>query len=184
MPPRQASGRGRICYNILICMALKEIPNNLFFTNVKNLINSGNPVELRIKGTSMYPALLDGKHKVVLVSCHRQYLKVGIIALFVYKGKYILHRLVAIEGNQFIFQGDNRPDIKESVEEKDIVGIVEYIIAPTGKVIDCKKRRFFIKDRLWRSICRHCLFFVTRIKGFYIISMCLFPVIEVKRFFF
>jgi len=149
-------------------MAVKEIPNNLFFTNVKNIINSGNPVELKIKGTSMYPTLLNGKHKVVLVSYRREYLKVGIIALFVYKEKHILHRLVSIKENQLIFQGDNQPNIREYIEEKDIVGIVEYIISSTGKITDCKKQLFFIKNRLWRPIYQYHLLFIGKIKNLFV----------------
>ncbi|WP_165042767.1 S24/S26 family peptidase [Dysgonomonas sp. ZJ709] len=149
-------------------MAVKEISNNLFFTNVRNIINSGNSVELKIKGTSMYPTLLNGEHKVVLTSYQKQYLRIGIILLFVYKEKYILHRLVSINENQLILQGDNQPYIREYIEEKDIVGMVEYIISPTGKVTDCKKRRFFVQNRFWRPIYQYHLFFVRKMKGFFI----------------
>lgn len=98
----------------------------------------------------MQPTLLDGKHKVVLAPCQKQQLRVGIIALFVYRGKYVLHRLVSINGNQLTFQGDNLPYTKEYIKEQDIVAIVEFIITPMGKAIDCKKRWFFIKTRLYR----------------------------------
>lgn len=129
-----------------------EISNSLFFANIRDIIESGNPVELKVKGTSMHPTLLDGKHKVVLVPYQGVDLKTGIIALFVYNKKYVLHRLVSIRGNQLTFQGDNLPYVKECVKEEDIIAIVEFIIPPTGKVIDCKKQRFLFKSKFWRPL--------------------------------
>jgi len=149
-------------------MAVREIANDLFFSNVKNIIDSGKQVELKIKGTSMHPTLLDGKHKVVLTPYEKKYLQIGVMALFVYKQKYILHRLVAINGDQLIFQGDNLPYVKEFVEEKDIIAIVEFIITPTDKVIDCRKYSFFIKNRLWRSIYQSYTIFLIKARGFFI----------------
>lgn len=146
-------------------MAVKEIPNNLFFNNIKDIINSGNSVELRIKGTSMHPTLLNGKHKVVLIPYQKKYLRVGTIALFLYNEKHLLHRLVSVNKNRFIFQGDNLPYIREYVKEENIIAIVEYIITPTGKVIDCKKQGFFVRNRLWRPVYHYQLIFVRKIKG-------------------
>ena len=146
-------------------MTTKEIPNNLFFNNIRNIISSGNSVELKVKGTSMQPTLLDGKHRVVLVPYKKQYLRTGMIALFVYRGKYVLHRLVAIDNYRLTFQGDNLPYTKEYIKEEDIVAIVEFIITPTSKVIDCKKRWFFIKTKLDLLIYRF-LAFMRKIKAF------------------
>ncbi|MDU1891684.1 MAG: S24/S26 family peptidase [Dysgonomonas sp.] len=133
-------------------MITRKISNNLFFTNIKNIIDSGNSVELKIKGTSMHPTLLNGKHKVVLVPYQKQYLQIGTIALFAHNNKYILHRLVAINEDLLTFQGDNLPYTKEYITEKDIVALVKFIITPSGKIIDCRKRYFFFKSKLQRSI--------------------------------
>lgn len=145
-------------------MTIKKIPNDLFFGNIKNLIDQGNCVELKIKGTSMHPTLLDGKHKVVLVPVQKERLQTGIIALFTYKGKYILHRLVSIKENLLVFQGDNLLYTKEYVKREDIIAVVEFIIEPTGKVRDCKKRYFFIKNRLCRLIHQYHLIFAEKIR--------------------
>lgn len=147
-------------------MAVKEIPNNLFFNNIKNIINSGSSVELRIKGNSMHPTLLNGKHKVVLVPYKKQYLRVGVIALFEYRGKCILHRLQFVDGDQLIFQGDNMPYVKECIKEENIIAVVEFIITPLGRVIDCKTQWFFIRNRLWRPIRKYNLILVRGAKRF------------------
>ncbi|WP_029906706.1 S24/S26 family peptidase [Prevotella sp. 10(H)] len=148
-------------------MAVKEISNNLFFANVESIINSGNSVELKVKGTSMYPALRNGKHKVVLVPYRKEFLRIGIIALFIHNQKHILHRLVSIDNNILTFQGDNLPYVKEYIEEKDIIAIVEFIITPDGKVTDCKKQWFFIKNKLWRPIYKNHILFMRKIKSLF-----------------
>lgn len=132
-----------------------QIPNKLFFANIQKVIDSGNSVELKVKGTSMHPTLSDNKHKVVLIPYRSQHLRIGDIALFIYKGKHILHRLISIRGNQLTFQGDNLPYVKEYVGKEDIIAIAEFIIAPSGKVTDCKKRSFYIKSRLRCPIYRY-----------------------------
>ncbi|GAB6122635.1 S24/S26 family peptidase [Dysgonomonas termitidis] len=150
-------------------MNAKEIPNNLFFSNIKDILNSGNSVELKIKGTSMHPTLVNGKHKVVLIPYRQQQIRIGTIALFGYRGKYILHRLISISEDHLIFQGDNLPSVREYVEEKDVVAIVEFIITPAGKIIDYKKFSPRIKDRLRRSLYQYYLMCIIKLKRFGII---------------
>lgn len=133
-------------------MTIKKISNDRFFSDVEDIINSGNSVELKVKGTSMHPTLISGEHKVVLVPYRKQFLRVGSIALFKYGNKHILHRLISIDGNSLIFQGDNLPNLRESVKKEDIIAFVEFIIDPDGKIIDCKKQSFFIKNQFWRPI--------------------------------
>lgn len=131
---------------------MKIIPNELFFINVENIINSGRNVELKVKGSSMRPTLISGKHKVVLAPFRDKCLRIGMIALFVCDKKHVLHRLVAINGETLTFQGDNLPNAKEVVKTEDIRAIVEFIITPGGAVVDCKRQRFIIKSRLFMLI--------------------------------
>lgn len=129
-------------------MNLKTIPNREFFALVENEIRSGRCMELKIKGSSMQPALMDRKHRVVLVPFRREYLRIGMIALFRYNGKHLLHRLVRIDGKQLTFKGDNLPYTRERVREEDVVAFAGYIITPEGKTIDCTGRGYRIKSRL------------------------------------
>lgn len=147
-------------------MTEREISNDLFFTNVRNLIDSGNSVELKVKGTSMHPTLQDGLHKVVLVPYCKQSLRIGTIALFLYRGKHILHRLISITDDGLTFQGDNLPYVKEFVREEDIIAVVRFIITPSGKVIDCKKQSFLSKSRWWWFMYQYSRAFVRKIRKF------------------
>lgn len=149
-------------------MSARVIPNERFFIVVENIIGSGKSLEIKVKGSSMYPALVSGKHKVVLSPFQKKYLRLGMIALFVYGKKHVLHRLVAINGGMLTFQGDNLPYSREIVGEEDIIAFVEFIIAPKGKVVDCKTLRFAMKSRLQVFVNKHCSRFLHKTKGLYI----------------
>ncbi|NDV60226.1 hypothetical protein [Bacteroides sp. 519] len=146
-------------------MITKEMPNNLFFANIRHIIDSGNSAELVIKGTSMHPTLVDGKHKVVLKPCNEQCLRVGTLALFLYKGKHILHRLVSIDANRLTFRGDNLIT-EECINREDVIAVVAFIITPTGKVIDCAKQSFFIKNSLRKWKRQYYIIPGRRLKGY------------------
>lgn len=146
-------------------MSVEKISNSVFFAHIEHMIGQGYEVELKVKGTSMHPTLLNGQHKVVLVPYHRESLRVGSIALFRYQNKHILHRLVATDGTEFIFQGDNLPSVKEIVREEDIVAITKSIITPSGKIIDCRKSCFLIRNKLLRPVRRYYLLSIRAVKG-------------------
>lgn len=143
------------------------LPNEQFFIVVEHIIGSGKSLEIRVKGSSMYPALVSDKHKVVLSPFQKKYLRLGMIALFVYGKKHVLHRLVAIDGGLLTFQGDNLPYSREVVGEEDIIAFVEFIIAPQGKVVDCKTPRFALKSRLQVFVNKHRSRFLHKTRELY-----------------
>ncbi len=120
-------------------MAKEIINNNIFFDYLVGVINSSiqSRVELPIKGVSMQPTLVEFRDRVVLTSLDENELFVGAIALFRYNGKYLLHRLIMIEGEWLIFRGDNLHASSERVHRDDVVAIVESIIKDEKRVISC-----------------------------------------------
>lgn len=131
-------------------MNKKIIPNQQLFDIIENVIESGKSIELKVKGSSMYPFLINDQHKVVLVPYKREQLHIGTIFLYVYKGKHLLHRLVSINDESLILRGDNMPHTQEIIREENIIASVRYIITPTGKTIDCQGRKPGLKWHLWK----------------------------------
>lgn len=129
-------------------MNQKVIPNAQFFSMVDRIIGSGESVEIKVRGSSMRPTLENDRHRVVLVPCKEEYLRIGAIALVRYNGKHILHRLVAIDGDTLVFRGDNLPHTSERVERGDVVAFAVSIIGPRGGVTDCTGWRFVLSSRL------------------------------------
>ena len=129
-----------------------ELSNELFFAEVKQLISQGENVTITIKGNSMRPWLQNSKHKVIVKPFAGSILQCGDIALFRYKGKHILHRVVKIENDKITFSGDGNIGIKEQASKDDVIALVESIITPSGRVIECNSNEWKTKSKLWLAL--------------------------------
>lgn len=129
-----------------------ELSNELFFAEVEQLISQGENVTITIKGNSMRPWLQNSKHKVIVKPLADSILQCGDIALFRYKGKHILHRVVKIENDKITFSGDGNIGIKEQASKDDVIALVESIITPSGRVIECNSNEWKTKSKLWLAL--------------------------------
>lgn len=129
-----------------------ELSNELFFAEVEQLISQGESVTITIKGNSMRPWLQNSKHKVIVKPLADSILQCGDIALFRYKGKHILHRVVKIENGKITFSGDGNIGIKEQASKDDVIALVESIITPSGRVIECNSNEWKTKSKLWLAL--------------------------------
>jgi hypothetical protein len=129
-----------------------ELSNELFFAEVEQLISQGESVTITIKGNSMRPWLQNSKHKVIVKPLADSILQCGDIALFRYKGKHILHRVVKIENDKITFSGDGNIGIKEQASKDDVIALVESIITPSGRVIECNSNEWKTKSKLWLAL--------------------------------
>ena len=81
------------------------LPNEILLKEVKKLIGEGHDVTLRVRGISMRPFLEDRRDKIVLTEVEE--LKKGDAVLAeIAPGKYVYHRIVAIEGDRVTLRGD------------------------------------------------------------------------------
>ncbi len=126
----------------------KIISNDVFFAYVEDMIGEGKSVELPLRGVSMQPTLYDGLHTIVLRPVDTDNdIFVGCIALFIFRGRHIVHRLRKIDGDICTFKGDNLPTSEEVVRRVDIKAIVSHSISKEGKTIDCLSKRYKIYSR-------------------------------------
>jgi len=111
-----------------------EITQEWLFNEAKDFLSKGEKVIMRGRGGSMNPYLREGKDSVVLSPYRPEDLQAGVIVLFTYHGKYILHRIIGRKGEYFVIQGDSCKNT-EIVPEQDIIAIVQTIIRPSGKEV-------------------------------------------------
>lgn len=99
----------------------------------------------RITGVSMMPLLRQGKDTVQIVSGVP---KKGDVALYCLNqgDKCVLHRVIAVKGDTFIFRGDNCV-AKEYVPKDKVFGVLS-LIWRDGKEIDVTT------DKKYRRYCR------------------------------
>jgi len=104
----------------------KVVPNEILLDEVRDLINEGHPVIIKVRGNSMLPFIIGDKDSVRLI--YKVSYKVGDIVLAeVSKGHYVLHRIFSMSGNNVTLMGDGNVNIYEHCKIKDIVAGVDVI---------------------------------------------------------
>jgi hypothetical protein len=74
----------------------RKIPNTDALKIIEESIKDGTTVQLTVRGNSMSPLLMDGVDVVRLRPFNAVELKPGVIILFRYKERFVLHRIIHI----------------------------------------------------------------------------------------
>ena len=123
------------------------LPNDILLNEVDRLLSEGRDVVMMPKGRSMLPFIRGEVDKVLLRKPSAGALQVGDIVLARLDGsRYILHRVVAIDGTRVIMMGDGNLRGREEVAENEVVGKVVEIITLKGR------HRKPTRGWLWRQL--------------------------------
>ncbi len=103
---------------------------------IADVASNFGEVRLKVTGASMMPAVWPGD--VVTVSrCDSAELKPGMIALYRRTGTIVVHRIVRLDGDAVITQGDSLPDEDLPAKQVDVLGRVVRI-ERNGRLINPK----------------------------------------------
>ena len=124
------------------------IPNEVLLAEVADLVAEGKTVVLMTKGASMHPFIVGEKDSVRLVK--PESLESGLIVLAEHKkDKYVLHRIVSVEGNRVVLMGDGNIKGCEICRISDIKAVAVSIIKADGTEVDCLSRKHLRRAALW-----------------------------------
>lgn len=130
---------------------LISLPTEKLLPILTEAINCGGRFVLTVTGNSMTPTLHHLKDRVELVSVTQRPIAKGEIVLFRRStGECILHRVVAIEGQLLLVNGDAQTWV-EWVSSARVLGVVSRI-QRGGKWIRCDGKRYRAYVALWRLI--------------------------------
>ena len=104
------------------------LPNEVLLDEVARLLGEGREVVITPKGRSMLPFIRGEVDHIKLRQSDS--LRVGDIVLAYFENRYILHRIVAIEGDEITLMGDGNLKGTEQGDRFDVVGKVVEIITP------------------------------------------------------
>ncbi len=127
---------------------MKSISNGMLFSEVRRLIGEGRQVTLLSKGYSMLPFIVGGRDSVLLEPC-RDVAVYDILLCEISPGRYVIHRLVGIDGGTLTLMGDGNLMATEHCSRADVVAKVVGIVRPDGRNIDCCSASERRKARLW-----------------------------------
>ena len=127
-----------------------KIANDILIPELGRLLSEDKEVRFTPSGVSMRPFIEGDKDSVILAPLHRAP-RVGDILLasvetLCGRQTYVLHRLVRIEGETLVLQGDGNLGGEERCSRGDIIGIVTRIESPNGR------RKCLTRGRLWLAL--------------------------------
>lgn len=126
-------------------MSSRTIPNEILFASAGALLREGKDVTIKVKGSSMTPFLRDGRDSVVLRRSDD--FGIGDIVLVQFgTERFVMHRIVSVEGEVFTMMGDGNVRGCERFRRKDVLGKVIRVIRADGQE---KKPG---KARVWRAL--------------------------------
>ena len=125
-------------------MDRRVVPNNVLLEDVASLLDEGREVVLAPRGNSMLPFIREGRDSVALRKLDD--VETGDIVLVRSAGRYVMHRVVAIDGERLTLMGDGNVGLKEHCTVADVIGTVVWIVRGNKKFKPGK-------GRLWRALC-------------------------------
>lgn len=121
--------------------------------DVSLLLAEGRQVVIMTKGASMLPFIRGSEDSVVLEK--KESVSRGDIVLAeVFDGRYVLHRVIAVNGEDVRLKGDGNLAGTERCRVSDIRGTVVGIQHPSGKLSDPRSPSELARWRRWRGIPR------------------------------
>lgn len=142
----------RLCHDTVavtlpMATAAVELPNAVLLKAVADMLGEGKQVTLATKGYSMLPFIRGGRDSVRLQR-HDRYEVGDVVLAEAAPHCYVLHRIVALEGNRVTLSGDGNLVNVEHCLTDNIAGRVEAIVNPRGR------ERKVATSRLWRRLPR------------------------------
>ena len=123
----------------------KVVDMDLYMSGLETLLMEGREVEMTPKGSSMLPFIKGDRDSVVLTKPAKPF-EVGDIVLAKVGGKYVMHRIFSVKGNDLTLMGDGNIRGTESCASSDVIGLVTEIHKENGKVVKPGK------GALWRTL--------------------------------
>ena len=119
-----------------------RVPNDILLPQVRQMVQEGHTVTLRVRGVSMRPFLEDMRDKVVLAPFRS--LSVGDVVLAeIRKGHFVLHRIISVNGSHIVLRGDGNNVGTEKSEYSDVAALAVAFIR--------KERKYLVTNRPWKT---------------------------------
>ena len=111
---------------------MNNISDNEIIRNAITLVNEGMRVTFPVKGYSMLPFIIGSRESVDLVKPEQ--IKVDDVVLaWVENCRYVIHRIIRIEGDQVTLMGDGNIAGVEHCLLKDVAAKAINVVTPGGK---------------------------------------------------
>ena len=108
------------------------ISDNEIIQNAIALVNEGMRVTFPVKGYSMLPFIIGSRESVDLVKPEQ--IQIGDVVLaWVENSRYVIHRIIRIDGEQVTLMGDGNVAGVKHCLLKDVAAKAINVVTPKGK---------------------------------------------------
>ena len=115
------------------------------------LVQEGVSVTLPVGGNSMLPFIIGGKESIILQ--RPEALQVGDVVLaWVDGSRYVVHRIISIEGERVTLMGDGNIVGKEYCTLDDVKAKATHVVDAQGKIHYLYNRWRKQAVQLWRGL--------------------------------
>ena len=124
-----------------------KVENDILIPELARLIAKGKEVRFTPSGVSMRPFIEGDRDSVIIAPLKRAPQRGDILLAQVTtlcgQPTYVLHRLIRIEGDTLVLQGDGNLVGEEHCLVGDVIGFVTRIESPSGR------RKLLSRGKLW-----------------------------------
>ena len=127
--------------------------SNNFFAEAADALKRGQTVKLLIGGQSMYPFIRGGIDLVEVIPFPAgDELPAWYCPFYQWQDRYMIHRYVGREGDEYLMQGDGNVLRIERVKREEIIGVLRYIYRPDGTRVDSYDKSWLKKAKWWYQL--------------------------------
>ena len=141
-----------------------RLKDNKIIQEAIKLVDEGICVTLPVEGRSMLPFIVGGQDSVLLEKPKKA--EIGDVVLaWVEQCRYVVHRIIAINGDEVTLMGDGNIRGIERCHRDDIKATVSYVVDKNGKRRNINDRRYRWGSYVWRQLrpVRRYLLFIYKI---------------------
>ena len=138
-----------------------RLKDNKIIEEAVKLVEEGICVTLPVDGRSMLPFIIGGKDSVILEKPQKA--EIGDIVLaWVEQCRYVVHRIIAITGDEVTLMGDGNIRGTEQCHINDIKASITYVVDEKNRRINIYNRKYRWSSFVWvklRPVRRYLLAF-------------------------
>jgi len=140
------------------------VDNDTFFRDVLEVLDRGKQVTIPVKGYSMLPFIRGSKDLVVLEKPGEDLKEDDIVLFHVGPGeggRWVMHRILSVEGDALDIMGDGVPETHEHVRRSQVFARAVQILRAGKRPVDPYSPRQLRQVHLWqrlRPLRRYILF--------------------------
>ena len=128
-----------------------NVVNAVIMPEIVALINGGHTVTLRLRGVSMRPYLEDGRDSALLAKPKPPRVGDPVLAI-VPPGRYVLHRIVAIDGDDITLLGDGNLTCEHCTTADIQASVVGFYRKGRTRLEPTDGRRWRVYSKLWMTL--------------------------------